>query len=152
MEKEEGNEMELPPRDPKEPIFNNIMLKRIIITSIVMIFGCFGVFKYFLDTTGNVKLARSVTIFLMILFQNMQIFNARSESLSLFKQSFFKNPFLFISITIVTLIHIVASYIPSFDTFLKIEPLGWNELKIIIPIALLIIIVMELEKLIRRKR
>lgn len=152
MEKEEGNEMELPPRDPKEPIFNNIMLNRIIITSIVMIFGCFGVFKYFLDTTGNIKLARSVTIFLMILFQNMQIFNARSESLSLFKQSFFKNPFLFISITIVTLIHIVASYIPSFDTFLKIEPLGWNELKIIIPIALLIIIVMELEKLIRRKR
>jgi len=150
MEGPEGNEMNQPPRDPKEPIFNNIMLTRIFITSVVMILGCFGAYKYILDTTGDLKMARSVTIFLMILFQNMQIFNARSETQSLFKQSFFKNPFLFISIGIVTLVHIVASYVPSFDNFLKIDPLGWRELALIIPTALLIIVVMECEKIIRK--
>ena len=36
-------------------------------------------------------------IFLLILFQNMQIFNARSETQSLFKIGFLKNPFLIIS-------------------------------------------------------
>ena len=150
MEKEEGNEMRLPPRDPKEPIFNHVMLTRIIITSLVMIFGCFFVYKYFLETTNDIVMARSTTIFLMILFQNMQIFNARSETQSLFKQSFFKNPFLFISIGIVTLVHIIASYIPAFDLFLKIDPLSWKELSIILPIALLIIVVMEFEKIIRK--
>ena len=150
MEGPEGNEMNQPPRNPKEPIFDNIMLTRIFITSVVMILGCFGAYKYILDTTGDLKMARSVTIFLMILFQNMQIFNARSETQSLFKQGFFKNPFLFISIGIVTLIHIVASYVPSFDAFLKIDPLGWEELALIIPIALLIIVVMECEKIIRK--
>lgn len=151
MEKEEGNEMSLPPRDPKEPIFDHIMLTRIVMTSLVMILGCFFTYKYFLDTTGDLVMARSTTIFLMILFQNMQIFNARSETQSLFKQSFFKNPFLFISIGIVTLVHIIASYVPAFDLFLKIDPLGWKELSIIVPIALLIIVVMELEKIVRKK-
>ena len=150
MEGPEGNEMNQPPRDPKEPIFNKIMLTRIFITSVIMIFGCFGAYKYILDSTGDLKMARSVAIFLLILFQNMQIFNARSETQSLFKQSFFKNPFLFISIGIVTLVHIVASYVPSFDNFLKIDPLGWKELALIIPLALSIIVVMELEKIIRK--
>ena len=75
--------------------------------------------------------------------------NPRTQSL--FKISFLKNPFLIISIVIVTLIHIVASYNPLFDKFLKIDPLDWSELALIIPISLLIIIVIEVEKLIRRK-
>lgn len=150
MEGPEGNEMNKPPRNPKEAIFDNIMLTRIIITSVIMILGCFGVYKYILDTTGDLRMARSVTIFLLILFQNMQIFNARSETQSLFKQSFFRNPFLFISIGIVTLVHIVASYVPAFDIFLKIDPLGWKELGLIIPIAILIIVVMECEKIVRK--
>ena len=150
MEKAEGNEMRIPPRDPKEPIFNQIMLTRIIITSIVMILGCFFVYKHFFNVTQDLIMARSTTLFLMILFQNMQVFNSRSETQSLFRQGFFKNPFLFISIIVVTLIHIVASYVPAFDLFLKIDPLSWNELKIVLPIACLIIVVMEFEKLIRK--
>ena len=143
--------MKQAPRDPKESIFNKIMVSRIIVSSIIMIFGCFFVFKYFYETTMDVKIARSATIFLLILFQNMQIFNARSETQSLFKISFFKNPFLFVSIAIVTLIHIVASYNSVFDKFLKIDPLGWEELAIILPLSLTIIVVIEMEKFIRNK-
>lgn len=151
MESPEGNEMKQKPRKPNESIFNKIMISRIIVSSFIMIFGCFFVFKYFYTTLNDIKIARSATIFLLILFQNMQIFNARSETQSLFKIGFLKNPFLIISIIIVTLIHIVASYNPLFDRFLKIDPLGWSELSLIIPISLLIIIVIEVEKLIRRK-
>lgn len=151
LESPEGNEMKQAPRDPKESIFNKIMVSRIIVSSIIMIFGCFFVFKYFYETTMDVKIARSATIFLLILFQNMQIFNARSETQSLFKISFFKNPFLFVSIAIVTLIHIVASYNSVFDKFLRIDPLGWEELAIILPLSLTIIVVIEMEKFIRNK-
>lgn len=150
MEGLEGNEMSKPPRSPKESIFNQIMISRIVITSIVMISGCFLTYSFILNTTNDIKMARSVTVFLMILFQNMQIFNSRSETQSVFKQSFSKNPFLFISITIVTLTHVVASYVPVFDSFLKIDPLTYNELILIIPTSLLIIVVMEIEKLIRK--
>jgi len=151
MEQSEGNEMQRPPRNPRESIFNKVMVVRIIISSIVMILGTFLVFSYILKITNDIKMSRSVALFLMILFQNMQIFNSRSETQSLFKQSFFKNPFLFISITIVTLIHIVASYLPAFDLFLRIDPLSYNELALIIPTALSIIVAMEIEKLIRKK-
>jgi Ca2+-transporting ATPase len=151
MEKAEGNEMTQKPRKPEEPIFDKVMLFRIIMTSSVMIFGCFFVYRFALEKSGDVILARSVVLFLMILFQNMQVFNARSETQSIFKQGFFKNQFLFISIIIVTLIHIIASYTPWFDQFLHIAPLGWEYLKVIIPVAFLIIVVMEIEKIIRNK-
>ena len=99
---------------------------------------------------NDVIMARSVTLFLMILFQNFQLFNARSETKSVFNKNFFNNPFLFISITIVTLIHIVASYMPVFDKFLNIDPLGWTELAIVLPTSFMILAVMELEKVLRR--
>ncbi len=150
LEKTEGNEMSRPPRKPTEPIFNEIMLTRIIITSIVMVLGCFFTYNFVLNASNDLTLARSATIFLMILFQNMQVFNSRSETKSIFKQGFFKNPFLFVSITIVTLAHIVASYVPVFDLFLKIDPLSFNELALIVPISLLIIVIMELEKIVRK--
>ena len=149
MEGEEGNEMNNPPRDPKESIFDKVMLIRIILTSFVIISGCFSVYKYYLNN-NSLKMSRSILLFLMILFQNFQVFNSRSESESLFKQNFSKNPFLFISISFVLLLHIVASYIGKFDNFLKINPLSWNELKVIIPVAFSIIIIMEIEKLIRK--
>lgn len=149
LEKEEGNEMSKLPRKPTEPIFDCIMLSRIFISSIIMTFGCFFAFKFILEETNDLVMARSATVFLMVLFQNMQVFNCRSETQSILKQGFFKNPFLFISITIVTLIHIVASYLPMFDKFLQIDPLGFNELAFIIPMAFLIIVVMEIEKKIR---
>ena len=92
----------------------------------------------------------SATLFLMILFQNFQLFNARSETKSVFNKNFFSNPFLFISITIVTLIHIVASYMPIFDKFLNIDPLGLTEVAIDLPTSLLILAIMELQKILRR--
>ncbi|HSQ98141.1 MAG TPA: HAD-IC family P-type ATPase [Rickettsiales bacterium] len=152
LEKAEGNEMSQPPRKPTEPIFNHIMMSRILISGLVMTFGCFFAFKLILNQTNDLVLARSATVFLMILFQNMQVFNCRSETQSIFKQGFFKNPFLFISITIVTLIHIIASYMPVFDKFLKIDPLGIKELSLIIPLSFLIIIIMEIEKKVRNAK
>ncbi|MDR3289806.1 MAG: HAD-IC family P-type ATPase [Rickettsiales bacterium] len=149
MEGKDGTEMTQPPRRPDEPIFDGIMIRRIILSSVIMITGCFGVFKYFYDTTQDVVMARSCLLFVMIMFQNIQTFNARSENNSAFGR-FFSNPFLLIAVGFVTLLHVVASYMPFFDLFLKIDPLGIEELKVVLSVALSIIIVMELEKVIRK--
>jgi len=149
MEDEEGNEMKHPPRSPDEPIFNGTMLSRIISTAIVMTIGCYLGYKHILDVTGNVEIARSAEMFLIILFENIQVFNSRSETISIFRQNPFGNKFLFISIITVTLLHTIASYSSFFDEFLKMEPLGWAEFKVILPIAFSIIVIAELEKLVR---
>jgi Ca2+-transporting ATPase len=151
MEKSDGTEMKQPPKNPGESIFDKTMIKRIILSSSVMIFGCFYTFRYFYNNTQDIILSRSVLLFLMILFQNIQVFNARSEVKSVFSNNFFTNPFLLISIFFVTTLHIVASYLPFFDSFLKIDPLTKSELIIVIPVSLLIIFFMEIEKFIRRK-
>jgi Ca2+-transporting ATPase len=156
LEGADGTEMAQPPRKPSESLFDKIMIKRIVLSSLIMILGCFGVFKYFYNSVlktapdNALILARSCCLFLLIMFQNIQVFNARSETKTLFNR-FWSNPFLLVSITFVTLLHIVASYLPFFDKFLKIDPLGKGELLIVLPTALLIILAMEIEKIIRKK-
>ncbi|MDR0423385.1 MAG: HAD-IC family P-type ATPase [Rickettsiales bacterium] len=156
LEGKDGTEMTQPPRNPAESLFDRVMIKRIIMSSLIMILGCFGVFKYFYDTNlktnpdGALVMARSCCLFLLIMFQNIQVFNARSESKTLFNR-FFSNPFLLISIAFVTLLHVIASYLPFFDKFLEIDPLGKSELSIVLPTTLLIVIAMEAEKFIRKK-
>ena len=150
MEGKEGDEMQRAPKKPSESIFDKLMIEKVIISASIMIFGCFFVYDLIYSMENDVVMARSATLFLMILFQNFQLFNARSETKSVFNKNFFNNPFLFISITIVTLIHIVASYMPIFDKFLNIDPLGWIELAIVLPTSFMILAVMELQKVLRR--
>jgi magnesium-transporting ATPase (P-type) len=150
MEEKDGNEMLTPPRKPSEPIFDKVMIARIIISSTVIIIGCFAIFKYFYDVTQDIILSRSCLLFLLVMFLNMQIFNARSENKSIINRNFFKNPFLLVSILLITLLHVFVSYSPTFNEFLDIIPLRKFEISIILPLSLSILLMGEVEKFIRK--
>jgi len=150
LEKGEGDEMSKPPRSPDEPIFDKLMIKRIAISATVMTFGISGIFYVLLGMGLSIENTRNIAIMLFVLFENMQVLNSRSENHSIFAQSFTKNPYLLIGISLATLAHIGATYVPWLSKALKIHPMSAHEWKYIIPIALSIIVVMELEKLFRR--
>ena len=94
MEGKEGDEMQRAPKKPAESIFDKLMVEKVIISAFIMIFGCFFIYSLVYSMENDVIMARSATLFLMILFQNFQLFNARSETKSVFNKNFFNNPFL----------------------------------------------------------
>jgi Ca2+-transporting ATPase len=54
--------MQKPPRNPREPLLSQSLIKRILTISIFNWILIFGVFEWMLQTTGNINLARTMAI------------------------------------------------------------------------------------------
>lgn len=147
----EGRELQQPPRPPKEPIFNRIMLERVIISAIVIGVVAFGLFKWLLDQGFTVDQARNSTLLLMVLFENVHVFNSRSETLSVFRHNPLRNKLLLGGTVIAQLVHIGAMYTPWLGDVLGASPVTFDQWLSLLGLALSVMVVMELHKWIRSR-
>lgn len=143
----EGNEMKSPPRKPKEPIFNRLMIERVAISAAVMGTLAFLVFHQLLASGMSEFTARNSVLLLMVLFENVHIGNCRSETKSAFALSPFRNRLLLIGTIAAQLIHIGALYTPGLSTILKVEPVTFDQWLQLAVVALGVLFVNELHKL-----
>jgi P-type Ca2+ transporter type 2C len=146
----EGHELRCAPRSPQESIFNRLMIERVILSALVI--GCvaFIVFRWLLVSGFSLDEARNGTLMLMVLFENIHVFNSRSESLSAFRHNPMRNPLLLFGTLVAQLVHIAAMYTPWISDVLHIQPIApgrWLELLVL---ALTVLVVMELHKALRR--
>ncbi len=150
FEPAEGHELSHPPRSPKDPIFNRLMVERVIISALVVGTVSFFLFQLLLDRGYSVDEARNGTLLLMVLFENIHVFNCRSETRSVFRHNPLLNPILLVGTVAAQLIHIGAMYTPWISDVLHIQPVSpqhWLEL---LGFALSVLVVMELHKAVRR--
>lgn len=145
-EKAEGDELRYPPRRPKEPLFDRIMMRRVLHSTLVMGVGGFAVFWGLLKQGYAEEQARNLLLLLFVLFENFQCLNSRSERHSVFRQPFFSNPFLIISIVAAQVLHIAAMHLPGISDALRIAPVTVVEWIGLLLGASLLMVVMELEK------
>jgi magnesium-transporting ATPase (P-type) len=142
----EGHELDRPPRPPKESIFNRIMLERVIISAIVIGVVAFGLFKYLLDQGFSLEQARNSTLLLMVLFENVHVFNSRSETMSVFRHNPLRNKLLLGGTIIAQLVHIGAMYTPWLGDVLGASPVTFEQWLSLLGLALSVMFVMELHK------
>lgn len=111
---EEDKEDVLNKKIKKQKIFDNLMIKEITISAIIMsvIEFIFYVYLYKIKNLDMV-LVRSYLLTLMVFMENIQIFNCRSEKISMFKISGTNNRFLIISIIITLCIQVLIVRIPE---------------------------------------
>lgn len=150
FEPAEGDELKRPPRSPKDAIFNRLMVERVVVSALVIGTVAFFLFQWLLNRGYEVDEARNGTLLLMVLFENIHVFNCRSEIRSVFRQNLFSNPILLIGTLTAQLIHIGAMYTPWLSDVLHIQPVTpqhWLEL---LGLAFTVLVVMELHKAIRR--
>lgn len=147
----EGRELQQPPRPPKEAIFNRIMLERVIISAIVIGVVAFGLFKWLLDQGFSVDQARNSTLLLMVLFENVHVFNSRSETLSVFRHNPLRNKLLLGGTLIAQMVHIGAMYTPWLGDVLGASPVTFEQWLKLLGLALSVMVVMELHKWFRSR-
>ena len=92
----EGGELEQSPRSPKEGIFNRLMIERVVISALVIGIVAFMLFQWLLGQGYTVDEARNGTLLLMVLFENVHVFNSRSETLSAFLHNPLRKPVIVI--------------------------------------------------------
>ncbi|HOK58122.1 HAD-IC family P-type ATPase [Methanothrix sp.] len=151
LEPAEGDEMKRPPRPQREGIFNRMMIERILLSSIVMGGIAFMLYRHMLTTGSSLYEARNSIMLLMVLFENIQVFNSRSELRSAFSLSPLRNPILFFGTIGAQMVHIIAMYTPWLSNVLNIGPVSPEHWARLLALALTILVTMEAYKMVRRR-
>ncbi|WP_144394604.1 cation-translocating P-type ATPase [Pleionea sediminis] len=152
FEPAEGDELKRKPRDPKESIFNRIMIERVVVNALFMGSIAFLLFSLSLSYGLSENEARNLTLLLMVLFENIHALNSRSETQSLFRMPFFSNPLLIAGILISQSIHILSLYSETMQKLLGVMPVTLNEWMTLASIALVLFAVDELHKWFHRRK
>jgi magnesium-transporting ATPase (P-type) len=148
----EGDELRRPPRSPRESIFNRLMIERVLLSAVVMGGAGFAAWYWMLDRGWEENFARNALLLLMVLFENVQAFNSRSETLSVFRHNPLRNRLLLFGTLAAQLVHIGAMHTPGLNDVLGIAPVSlalWTDLLVL---ALGLLVAMELHKLVWNRR
>lgn len=141
--------MQLPPRKPKEGIFNRRMIEQVLVSGITMGIVCLFAWIFFLNQGFEETDARNSTLLLLVLMQFYHVMNCRSEYRSAFKVPLKNNIILMIGIVVAFSLHIVATELPLLQSLLRTQPLPIEKWLVLGAIASVVIIVMEIYKWLR---
>ena len=150
FEPREGHELSRPPRSADEPIFDWLMLERVIISALVVSLVSFAYFFTLIESGVETSSARNLTLLLMVLFENVMVGNCRSETKSAFAINPLSNKVLLFGTIAAQLIHISTLYVPGINEVLATEPVSFLEWVKLLLMASSVLVVMELHKIVRK--
>jgi Ca2+-transporting ATPase len=140
-----------PPRNPKEGIMSKVMIQRSLIVGVLISIGVVYNYTTALENGQPIERARAVAVTTMVFFQFFQAWNSRSERESIFKIPIMSNPFLFYSMIAAFFAHLTVLYVPTLQYVFRTMPLTPMEWVRILLISFTVVIVVEIDKWIRRK-
>lgn len=148
----EGNELEARPRPPREPLIDNLMIQRIVISAAVMAGITFFLFRAQLASGASVEAARNLVLLQLVLFENVQAGNSRSEHRSLLSLSPLRNPLLFGGTLLATGVHVAAPYVPGLSSVLEVAPVPLRAWAFCGALAVSLFVALEAHKTVRKER
>ena len=148
VEAPEKDTMSRPPYSPKEGVFSRgAGLQVIWVGALIGALALgLGSWYYF---TGREQWQTMVFTFLAFV-QVFQAWASRSGKESVFSLPVASNPLLFWMMILVTVLQLAVIYIPPAAEFFSIKPLGFVDLLVAIGAGFIVMIVMEVEKRIRK--
>ncbi|MBM3316684.1 MAG: HAD-IC family P-type ATPase [Candidatus Eisenbacteria bacterium] len=142
--------MDLPPRRPKEGIFNRRMLEQVLTGGLTMALLCLVAWTYLLGRGVDVGEARNILFALMFMMQFYHVLNCRSEHESAFRVPLRNNRILIAGMLAAFAIHLTATHLSVTQSLLRIEPLPVGTWLILGAVGSALLAVMEAYKRLRR--
>ncbi|BCR03346.1 haloacid dehalogenase [Desulfuromonas versatilis] len=148
----EGGEpgvMNRPPRPPGEGVFNRLMIEQNLVSGLTMGLLAFAAWAWMNDRGLPETEARNLTLLLMVLLENVHVFNCRSERSSAFRVPLRRNRVLIFGVAIAQGIHILALGTPLMQKVLGVAPVSLREWFTLLALASILLVVMEIFKRLR---
>ncbi|MEN6342673.1 MAG: HAD-IC family P-type ATPase [Methanospirillum sp.] len=146
----EPGAMDRPPRPPDQPIFDLLMVRQVLLSAVTMAGVGFALFAWLLANGWAQADARNLLMLLFVLFENVQVFNARSERVSAFRMPLSRNWLVVAATGGALLVHVAAMYIPPVAKTLSLAPVPLAWWAILVLASMSVLVVMELYKRFRR--
>ncbi len=152
FEKRNPDLLSRPPRPPGESILDRLMIRQIAISGLYTGALAYAVFAWALAAGFGEFEARNVILFLMVAFENVHVFNCRSETRSAFRIPLANNWPVVVAVIGAQLVHIAAAFIPGLRDVLQIAPISPALWALLAGLALSVLAVMEADKWLRARR
>jgi len=152
FEPKETGIMERPPRSPKAPILDRVIIERIVIVGALLLLGAFGLYELAERTGHSLAEARTVAVSVFVFGEMFYLFNCRSLTLPSWRMSLRTNHLLFAGVGLMLALQLLYTYLPGMNSLFGSAPIGWQLWAWVIGAALAIHVIVEVEKGIRRRQ
>ena len=151
LEPKEPDLMLRKPRDPNAPILSGMVIWRIVLVSLFILVGAFGLFNRVLGSGASLAEARTVAVNVVIFVELFYLFNARSLTRSPFQLGFFSNPWAIVGGVAMFLIQLLFTYAPFMNNLFQSAPISLELWLNVLAVSIAAYIIVEFEKWLRRK-
>jgi cation-transporting ATPase F len=151
LEPREADIMLRPPRNPRAPILDGTLIGRILLVSVLMLAGAFGLFEYELARGVEIAEARTVAVNVIIFVETLYLFNARSLKRSVFQLGLHTNPWALGGALLMALVQVGFTYLPFMQALFGSAGIPGYLWLDVIGVSLAAYSVVEMEKWLRRK-
>jgi len=146
----EHNVMHRPPRRPGTPILDSALMWRIVLVSVLLLAGSFGLFLHELAAGQSLAEARTVAVNVFVVVEAMYLFNCRSLTLSALRLGIFSNPAIWYGVLSMALLQAALTYLPLMNRLFSTAPIDWQQWLEIFAVGLVAYLVVGVEKRLRQ--
>jgi cation-transporting P-type ATPase F len=140
------------PRPPRTPLLKRAAMQRIIWVGIYLCAVTFVVFELETYRGSSADAARTAAVNAIVFGEIFLLFACRSLRYSMFELGLFSNPLLLAGVAVMTVAQLLFTYAPFMQNIFRTAPIGSSEWLVILGASLLLYVLAELEKWIRRQR
>ncbi|MBF0297898.1 MAG: cation-transporting P-type ATPase [Oligoflexia bacterium] len=152
FESKSANIMQRHPRKPDTPILTNELIFRIVIISLFLVTGSFGLYKFELYYGASLEAARTVAVNVFIVVQTAYLLNCRSLTRSMLAMGVLSNRWLLGGVSLMFIFQFAFVYLPIMNKLFHTAPVSLASWGRVILLALVSYLFIELEKWIRYQR
>lgn len=138
--------MKRPPRRFDMPVLDSGLIGRIVLVSLLLLAGSFGLFLRALEQGQTLAEARTVAVNVFVMTEMFYLFNCRSLTRSFWRLGLFSNRWIWGGLVSMAVLQLLLTYWPPLNTIFQTAPIelaAWAE---IIAFAWLCALIVGLEK------
>jgi cation-transporting ATPase F len=144
--------MQRPPRPPGAPVLDWGLVQRILLLSMLMLAGVFGLFELALHRGQSVAEARTIATNVFVMVEIFYLFNCRSLTRPFWSISPLSNPWVWVGSGAMLSLQLAFTYMPALNRIFQTAPIGLQEWLSIGAFAAMCAIFVEAEKCWRSSR
>jgi len=134
------------PRRLETPVLDAALIRRIVLVSILLLAGSFGLFLWELEQGHSLPEARTVAVNVFVMVEMLYLFNCRSLSRSFWSLGLFSNLWVWAGVGSMALLQLLLTYWPPLNRVFQTAPIGWQAWGEIFAVAIASSLLIGLEK------
>jgi len=116
--------MERAPRDPRRPILDGLLIRRVLLVGAALLVAAFGLYEWELQTGASPEAARTVAVNVFVAMEALYLFNCRSLSQPALAMPLSGNRWVLAGVALAVALQALFTYVPFMQRLFGSAPIG----------------------------